>query len=89
MTLRQRLAEPRVLLAPGVYDALTALVADLKALALGEGATLFMVLMAGFTWVIRSTSLGRAQRATERLDARPGGKRRPGRCALLHCKSPG
>jgi 2-methylisocitrate lyase-like PEP mutase family enzyme len=27
-TLRQRLAEPRVLLAPGVYDALTALVAE-------------------------------------------------------------
>ena len=28
MTLRQRLSEPRVLLAPGVYDALSALVAE-------------------------------------------------------------
>jgi 2-methylisocitrate lyase-like PEP mutase family enzyme len=28
MTLRQRLAEPRVLLAPGIYDALSALVAE-------------------------------------------------------------
>ena len=28
MTLRQRLAEPRVLLAPGVYDAFTALLAE-------------------------------------------------------------
>ncbi len=46
-TLRQRLAQPRVLLAPGVYDALTALVAQqagFEALYLSGGAVAYTLL---------------------------------------------